>query len=233
MKGELAMPISTTKLPEFPGFGIYYDEKQKPFFQSQVIEVMRRIKSVEVGQDLLRQIKEARPRARTAMAIISPEARMIDFPDGVNVVITPARQIQFVQTGFKLEKIYYGDNGDFTITGVVPSTATAHNRSGCPFHIDGGSAAMAIDPKAGSNGTGCCSIMYFTNAQIMTRKGESANPVVVLAHELIHCLHHVIGSCANQDEEPITTGIQQYADLPITENAFRKAFGYKLRSEYY
>jgi hypothetical protein len=226
------MSVSTSKLPDFPGFGIYYDPKQKPFFKAQVIEVMRKIESVQIGKDLFKSIKEARPRARKAANSINSDAKMIHFPKGVNVVITPARQIQFIQSGMKAQKDW-GNNGAFTITGLVPSTADAHNRSGCPFHIDGGSAAMAIDPTAGSNGTGCCSIMYFTNAQIITGKGEAANPAVVLAHELIHCLHHVTGTCANTDEELITTGIGQYAELPVTENAFRKAFGYRLRSEYY
>lgn len=226
------MAVSTSKLAEFPGFGIYYDPKEKPFFKSQVLEVMRKIGSVQLGQDLFKAINDARPRARKAAASINSDARQIAFPKGVNVVITPARQINFIQSGLKAQKDW-GNNGAFTITGLLPSTADAHNRQGCPFHIDGGSAAMAIDPTAGSDGTGCCSIMYFTNAQIITGKGESANPVVVLSHELIHCLHHVTGTCANADEELITTGIGQYADLPMTENAFRKAFGYRPRTEYY
>jgi hypothetical protein len=149
----------------------------------------------------------------------------------VNVIITPAANINFIQSGFKADKVY-GDGGSMSITGLKPSAAASHNLDNCPFHIDGGSAAMAIDPTAADNGRGCCSIMYFTNAQIMTRKGESANPVVVLAHELIHSLHHVTGTI-HKDEELVTSGIGQYADLPMTENAFRKAFGIKLRVEYY
>jgi hypothetical protein len=45
-------------------------------------------------------------------------------------------------------------------------------------------------------------------------------------------LHHVTGTI-HKDEELVTSGIGQYADLPMTENAFRKAFGIKLRVEYY
>lgn|GEM_PF-4458367 len=225
------MSAVTRKLPEFKGFAVHYDPKQKPFFEAQVVEAMRKLASVDLGKQLLAAIKDAKPKVRKAAASINADARAIHFSSGVNVVITPAASINFIQSGFKADKLY-GANNSVSIVGLKASSAAPHNLAGCPFHIDGGSAAMAIDPVAADNGQGCCSIMYFTNAQIMTRKGEAANPVIVLAHELIHSLHHVTGSI-HKEEELVTSGIGKYADLPMTENAFRKAFGIALRVEYY
>lgn len=224
------MSTTNKKLSDFPGFAISYDPKTKPFFQSQVVEAMRKLASVDLGKQLLKGIADAKPKVRKHHASLTPAAKKISFSSGINVVITPAADINFIQSGFKADKVY-GDHGAMSITGLKPSAAASHNIAGCPFHIDGGSAAMAIDPTAADNGRGTCSIMYFTNAQVMTRKGEAANPVVVLAHELIHSLHHVTGT-VHKDEELVTSGIGQYADLPMTENAFRKAFGIKLRVEY-
>lgn len=225
------MSTSSSKLPEFKGFAVYYNPKEKPFFKAQVVEAMRKIASVELGKQLLKSIGDARPRVRKPASSLRSDAKAIKFSSGINVVITPAAPINFIQSGYKADKVY-GEGGKMSIVGLSPSAAGPYNLAGCPFHIDGGSAAMAIDPMAADNGRGCCSIMYFTNAQIMTRKGEAANPVVVLAHELIHSLHHVTGS-VHKDEELVTTGIGVYADLSMTENAFRKAFGMRLRTEYY
>ena len=37
------MSTTRAKLPEFPGFPVQYDPKQKPFFVSNVLEDLRRI----------------------------------------------------------------------------------------------------------------------------------------------------------------------------------------------
>ena len=45
--------------------------------------------------------------------------------------------------------------------------------------------------------------------------------------------HHVTGTRRDNDEEQWTTGIGVYADNPMSENAFRAAFGLRLREMYY
>jgi hypothetical protein len=74
--------------------------------------------------------------------------------------------------------------------------------------------------------------MKYTNAQILTGKGEATHSFVVLAHELIHSLHHVTGTRRDNGEEDWTTGIGAFVDEAMSENAFRKAFGLKLREKY-
>lgn len=54
----------------------------------------------------------------------------------------------------------------------------------------------------------------------------------MVTHELMHSLHCLAGTHADGDEEIKTTGIEKYADWPMSENAFRKAFGLDLRKSY-
>ncbi len=215
------------KLPEFPGFSIEYDPSQKPFFEGNVIEDLRRIASCDLGKTLLKDIAAARPRSRKASNTSSAEIKAVDFPNGINVVVVPT-STQFTQSGFKMG---FFDGGGMEKR-LVASDARSHNVPGCPFHIAGGSCAMAVDLMAAGDGTGCVSIMKYTNAQIITGKGEATHSFLVLAHELIHSLHHVTGTRKDKDEENWTTGLGIYADNPMSENAFRKVFGIKLREQY-
>lgn len=216
-------------LPEFPGFSIEYDPFKKPFFESNVIEDLRRIASCDLGKTLLKDIAAARPRSRKASDNLSKEIQAVWIPNGVNVVVVPT-SVVFTQSGFKMG---YNPKGPWSEEKMlVASDAEPHNIAGCPYHIDGGSNAAAVDNEAAGNGTGSVSIMRFTNAQIITRKGEATLSFVVLAHELIHSLHHVTGTIKRQGEEEWTAGLGQYADNPMSENAFRTVFGIKLRERY-
>jgi len=220
------MPIVSNKLPEFPGFAVRYDPATKPFFESMVLEDLRRIKSKDIGKKLLEDIAAARPRARAAPQNANAEARAIVFEAGVNVVMVPTT-MEYSQSGYKMA---------FTGKGVEkalkPSAHASHNVEGCPFHPAGGSCAEAADITAAGDGTGTVSIMKYTNAQIVTSKGEATQSFVVLAHELIHSFHHVTGTRRDQGEEDWTTGIGAFADEPMSENKIRAAFGLKLREKY-
>lgn len=220
------MAIVSNKIPEFPGFAVRYDPSAKPFFQSMVIEDLRRIASKPIGVKLLADIAAARPRARAAGAASNAEAKAVVFKAGVNVVMVPT-SMEYTQSGMKMA---------FTGVGIEkslkPSTAASHNLKDCPYHPAGGSCAEAADITAAGDGTGTVSIMKYTNAQILTGKGEATHSFVVLAHELIHSLHHVSGTRRDHGEEDWTTGIGAFVDEPMSENAFRKAFGLKLREKY-
>jgi hypothetical protein len=220
------MSVVKQKLPEFPGFGVQYDPKLKPYFVSSVLEELRRIASQPIGKKLLADIAAARPRARKAPKNTNEAAKAIQFYKGVNVVMVPT-SMEFTQSGHKM-----GWTGKGTEKALQPSTAASHNVKDCPFHQVGGSCAEALDITAAGDGTGTVSIMKFTNAQIVTSKGEATAPFIVLAHELIHSLHHVTGTRRDTGEENWTTGIGVYKDEAMSENAFRTAFGMKLRESY-
>jgi hypothetical protein len=213
------------KLPEFPGFSVCYDPSEKPFFVSNVLEDLRRIISKPIGKKLLDDINDARPRVRSVSETASEGIRDIVFVDGINVVMTPTT-MTFIQKGYKM-----GYTGKGTEKSLQPSTHALHNIDGCTFYPTGGSCAEAGDIMAAGSG-GCVSVMKYTNAQIMTAKGEATVSFLVLAHELIHSLHHVTGTRKDEGEELWTTGIGIYKDEPMSENAFRAAFGIALRTAY-
>jgi hypothetical protein len=205
---------------------VQYDPSAKPFFVSQVVEDLRRISTKEVGRELLKQIADARPRSRSALGNASAEVKAIKFSKGINVVMVPT-SVAFTQSGYKMA--FTGRGMEKSLTA---STAAPHNIKDCPFHIAGGSCAEAVDIMAAGNGTGTVSIMKYTNAQIITGKGEATSSFIVLAHELIHSLHHVTGTRKDNAEELWTTGLGIYADELMTENTFRKMFGLPPRVDY-
>jgi hypothetical protein len=220
-------------LPEFPGFAVQYDPAVKPYFHANVVQDMRIIASRPIGVDLLGRIAKATPRTRTARASQSEYKRSIIFPDGVNVVVVPSA-MGYVQGGYKMD---FGVGSDIK-NAMVKSTNALHNlltREGkpCRFHTgEGGSAAEALG-DGDTDGTGTISLMKYTNAQILTGKGEHTHSFIVLAHELIHSYHHVCGiKNKSGKEEQWTTGIGEFQDAPMSENAFRDAFGIGRRNNY-
>ena len=220
------MAVVSNKIPEFAGFAVRYDPNAKPFFQSTVLEDLRRIASKPIGAKLLADIAAAQPRARAAAAISSDEVKAVVFDVGVNVVMVPT-SMEYTQSGMKMASTGVGVEKS-----LKPSTAASHNVPGCPYHPAGGSCAVAADIIAAGNGTGTVSVMRYTNAQILTGKGEATHSFIVLAHELIHSFHHLSGTRRDHGEEEWTTGLGAFVDEPLSENAFRKAFGMKLREKY-
>lgn len=211
---ELFQPLA-----DFPGIGVLYDPQKNPFFRPIVVENLRRLKSVAVGRSLLSQIEAAKPAVRHI------------FPAGINVVCKP-QAMTFTQAGKNVIKTHQMD-GTVKLEGMKDSFNAAHSPAGCPFWKSGGSANQAVDQGAADNATGTVCWMYFTNVEVLTSKGEKADPYIVLAHELIHSLHCLQGIRSSQDEEIWTTGIGKYANNPMSENAFRAAFGLPLRTAYY
>lgn len=219
-------------LPDFPGFAIQYDPADKPYFKSNVIEDLRTIATRPIGVDLLGRIGSARPRTRTARATQSEYKRSIVFSDGVNVVIVPS-SMGYVQSGFKLAFGAGSAVKDTMQASNDPLHNLMENGTPCRFHTgEGGSAAEALG-DGDSDGTGTISLMKYTNAQILTGKGEHTHSFIVLAHELIHSYHHVCGiKNKNGKEEQWTTGIGEFNEEPMSENAFRDAFGIARRNNY-
>lgn len=212
------MPVVTEVLPDFDGFAVQYDVLKNPFFRAIMVENLRKLAEVELGKDLLKQIAGARPRSRGT------------FLPSVNVLCVPGK-VEFVQSGYKWQ-IEYGQGSSILSKKLVATDNPGYNVKGCPFHIDGGSHNEAVDTSSTGNGVGSVCYMRFANTQVVTRKGERTLPFIVLAHELIHSLHCLTGQI-HLEEEPYTTGIGQYADNPMSENGFRKAFNLPLRTKYY
>lgn len=220
------MPVTGFRLTEFPGFAVRYDPDSKPFFETTLLNDLRLIASKSIGRKLLNAIALANPRARAAIASSSPEAREVVFEERTNVVVIPT-SVEYTQTGYKMAFPGVGVQKELT-----NSAHPYHNLSGRPFHGLGGSSAEAVDVMAAGDGTGSCSIVRYTNAQMMTRKGEASFSFIALAHELIHSLHHVTGTRREHDEEAWTTGIAGYGNDQMTENAFRRTFQLPLRERY-
>ena len=213
------------KLMEFPAFGLHFDPNANPFFRSMVLEDLRRIASKPIGEKLLAEIAAARPRART-VTNGGDDLRAIPFLEGINVMITPT-SMQYIQSGYKM--VFTGAGMDKRPT---KSDLPMHNLPGCPYYPVGGSQAVAGDVMAAGDGTGSVSIMKFTNTQVRTSKGEVTHSFIVLAHELIHSLHHVTGTRRDDVEEQWTSGIGVFCNEPMSENKIREAFGIPARISY-
>lgn len=202
----------------YPGFAFKVDTERNPFLVPQALEAMDLLAKVEVGRELFARIEAATPAVRS------------EFPKGINVIVQATEdRIHFVEKGHKLAVIHDRE-GRRIVTGMTKSAHPAHSiDSKCRFHIDGTSSNSAVDKMAESNGKGSVCYLYYSNAQIMTRKEEPTIPHIVLAHELIHSSHSLAGTTKDEDEEEWTTGIGEYKDEPMSENAFRAAFGLAAR----
>ena len=227
------MAFVTKKLEEFPGFGIYYDPNVKPFFKSNLLEDLRQLASKPLGRDLLNRIANAKPKKRSVSSTLLKELQAIKFPSRVNVMCMPT-SMDFVQSGNKKDIAVVSGQ---VVPVLLKSTKDPHNPANCRFYGSGGSFAEAADPAfSGSNKGGTVSIMHYTNAQTFSQgSGEREHtwPFIVLAHELIHSLHHLLGSRNEQgEEEDWTTGIGKFLDEPLSENKMRDAFGLPRRKGY-
>jgi hypothetical protein len=173
------MALVEELLPDFEGFSVQYDPTKNPFFKAIMVDNLRKLQTVSVGKTLLKEIAEAYPRSCG------------DFLPSVNVRCVPT-QINYTQSGFK-RSVNWGDGGSFTVTGMSATDDPKFALKGCPFHIAGSSANAALNAMASTNKTGSVCTMKFSNAQLVTGKGERADPYIVLAHELIHSLHCLKG----------------------------------------
>jgi hypothetical protein len=205
----------TRVLPDFPGFGIQYDPSAHPFFESIMVENLRKLQEVALGRALLDSIHWATPRSRGT------------FPDSVNVMCVP-QDITLTQSGYKMG--FVGESTDRT---MIKTQDKRYKPKGCPFWLDGTSSCEPFDQLAADNGNGTVCFMNFSNAQIFTNKGEKADPYIVLAHELIHSLHCLSGNrTENPDEDSRTIGLGKWVNEALSENAIRTQYRLPLRSQF-
>ncbi|MBW2414721.1 MAG: hypothetical protein JRG76_09465 [Deltaproteobacteria bacterium] len=211
-------------LGNFRGFAVRYDEQQTPWFRIGVEEALKKISSVTLGKELLKLIADANPHSRVGTDGVA-------FGTGINVIVFPQDNRSFMQSGFKpafLPNDYSGRKD-----GMQATPQAAFNNPGHRFtYVGTGSCNANADTMSGSDGKGTVCEMAFDSAQMMTRSGESTNPALVLAHELIHSYHGLYGINKGDKEEHWTTGIGQFKNERMSENAFRALFRMKLRTSY-
>jgi hypothetical protein len=217
------MPEVTEVLPEFPGFAVRYDPAAHTFFNSMMVESLRKLQEVALGRTLLASINDSAPRSRGK------------FPASVKVMCVPT-DINFTQSGYKRE-VTYGEGGSTTITGMTKTKDPKFNpkkdkTKKCPFWIAGTSYNEALDQDAADNGNGTVCTMHFSNAQVLTNNNEKADPHIVLAHELIHSMHCLYGNRKDEEEERWTIGLGIWASEAMTENAFREQFQLLPRTQF-
>ncbi len=206
-------------LPDYPGIACKYELSANPFFVPIVKEALGKIAESATGAKLLDLIAKAAPRHRA------------DFPPSVNVMVVP-QSMTFVQSGHKAA---YYSGGGMNKT-LMPSVDPRHKApEGCMFYKVGGSQNAAKDPASSTlKGQGTVCTMYFTNVEVITSKGETARPYIVLAHELIHSYHCLYGiKKEGKDEELCTTGIDGFEDQEITENKIRTELKVQKRLAYF
>jgi hypothetical protein len=95
-----------------------------------------------------------------------------------------------------------------------------------------GSGAQAEDWTGAENGTGSTSVVVWNSSQTVFQDKIMIPHFILLAHELIHCLHNLlgtnkggtkitVGSESIKHEEVYCVGLGDYAGDAITENAIR------------
>jgi hypothetical protein len=101
-----------------------------------------------------------------------------------------------------------------------------------------GSVTVTGNEEAASNGTGAISSIKWDPKNEETPDG-SRPPFIALAHELIHCMHNLLGTShiiggddAKKLDEMRVTGLKGYEQEPISENRIRKEHGIAYRNSY-
>ena len=102
-----------------------------------------------------------------------------------------------------------------------------------------GSVTKASNESDASNGTGVISSLKWDPKSKETPDGARP-PFIALAHELIHCMHnllgtsHLIGGASQLKlDEMRCTGLQGYEQEPVSENRIRREHNIPLRSSYH
>jgi hypothetical protein len=185
------------RFPNFDGIEVHIpsDYEQLEQFGLSVMECLKQIRRLPTGDILLNQIKFAVPLAVSPAIAENPEIRNLRFDISVNVIIMPI-VVRYMQGGYRE---VFGE--------MVESSHPGHNPSRGAFWRRAGSGAQteALDNDAASKpGIGSKAVVRFSNAQ-MSNSLETP-PFIVLAHELIHAVHHLYGVRWDGQEEDRTTG---------------------------
>ncbi|MCP5208482.1 MAG: hypothetical protein H7A01_14850 [Hahellaceae bacterium] len=95
-----------------------------------------------------------------------------------------------------------------------------------------GSGAQADDWTGAENGTGSSSKLVLNTSQYVLEGGVMIPGFILIAHELVHCLHNLLGTNKGgtkitvgneliKHEEVYCVGLGDYTNEPICENSIR------------
>ncbi|MFN3325465.1 MAG: M91 family zinc metallopeptidase [Bryobacteraceae bacterium] len=99
---------------------------------------------------------------------------------------------------------------------------------------EGGSRAVPFNEVAARGGGGSKAACFW-NPNIFYNPAAGTRPAYIgLAHELVHCMHSVLGTMkpGYDEEEKFTVGLDPYAGVAICENTIRGEHGLDLRDRY-
>jgi hypothetical protein len=123
-------------------------------------------------------------------------------------------------------------NGGFKIKIVRPDVTATIGKPGA----EGGNRALPFNELNARGDGGGCLVACYWNPNIYNTPGAAgARPAFVgLAHELIHCMHALLGTMkvSDDDEEKFTVGLAPYDDAAICENTIRAEHGINTRNAY-
>ncbi len=218
------------KSSELKGFGFNYDPSSQPFFKALVKENLRKLYTLPTGKLILKAIKSAKP-AHTSY-----------FPKGVNVVFQPPLTRDWHTPGYSPKANKITDQGRFDAFQKARSgdDLTAQEMiqlEGKGKLIPGINAKTQVQEeskKFASDGTGSVSVLFYSNTEILSDTGTWFIPHITMGHELIHCLHALLGETDpdNRKEEYKTVGMKGYAGT-YTENVLRQEAGFPQRMKYF
>lgn len=99
---------------------------------------------------------------------------------------------------------------------------------------EGGSRAVSFNETAARGGAGARAACYWNPNIFYNPAAGPRPPFIGLAHELVHCMHSVMGTMkpTYDSEEQWTVGLAPFADAAICENTIREEHGIVKRTRY-
>ena len=121
--------------------------------------------------------------------------------------------------------------GGFKVKIVRPDVKATIGTPGA----EGGSRAVPFNENSARGGGGCVAACYWNPNIYNTPSPAGKRPAYIgLAHELVHCMHSVMGTMkpGYDEEEQFTVGLAAYSGVAICENTIRGDWGIAARTSY-
>jgi hypothetical protein len=225
------------KLKDYPGIGLREISRKSdpkgynPFFKSNVLSYLAKINQKPTGRMLIEAIGRCKPGDKFNA-----------FPKGINVVIRPPDADVLMKPGLMMsdDEPIYKPLGGKEAYNTWMIAAPGERGALVPLlrskaQTIPATRAAACCNTEGASGVGSQCQLRYSNREMLSKSGTWLPAEIIMAHELIHCLHCLTGTRDPKDnvEEWKTTGIKGYEDLDITENKIRAELDYPARTKYF